>query len=211
MAGVILGNSDAFSSRCGMHLTPRFHAALLYAAELHAKQLRKASAVPYVAHLLAVAAIVLEHGADEDTAIAALLHDAIEDQGGAPTREEIRGRFGDRVVAIVDGCTDCETSPKPPWRGRKESYIAHLGGAGSEVRLVSLADKLHNARSVLKDYRTLGENLWSRFGGGREGTLWYYRAVVDALRGSQPAELVEELDRVVTEIERLAVRPHSRG
>jgi (p)ppGpp synthase/HD superfamily hydrolase len=187
-----------------MLLTKRFNQALLFAAELHATQVRKASAVPYVAHLLAVTSIVLDYGADEDTAIAALLHDAIEDQGGAPTRKEIRRRFGDRVVAIVDGCTDCDTVPKPPWRGRKEAHIAHLACASPEVRLVALADKLHNARSVLKDDRALGEELWSRFTGGREGTLWYYRAVVEAVRGQEPAELVEELDRVVSEIERLA-------
>jgi (p)ppGpp synthase/HD superfamily hydrolase len=187
-----------------MFLTERFNQALQFAAELHATQVRKASAVPYVAHLLAVTSIVLEFGADEETAIAALLHDAIEDQGGAPTREEIRRRFGDRVVLIVDGCTDCEVVPKPPWRPRKEAYIEHLACAAPEVRLVSMADKLHNARSVLHDYRTLGEDLWKRFGGGREGTLWYYRAVVEAVRGQEPAELVEELDRVVSEIERLA-------
>jgi (p)ppGpp synthase/HD superfamily hydrolase len=189
-----------------MLLTERFSQALQFAAELHATQVRKASAVPYIAHLLAVASIVLEYRADEDTAIAALLHDAIEDQGGAATRDEIRRRFGDRVVAIVDGCTDCETVPKPPWRPRKETYIAHLACTSPEVRLVALADKLHNARSVLKDYRALGEELWKRFSGGREGTLWYYRAVVEAVRGQEPAQLVEELDRVVTEIERLAAK-----
>ena len=187
-----------------MLLSPRFNQALLFASELHSTQLRKASEVPYVAHLLAVASIVLDYGADEDTAIAALLHDAIEDQGGPTAREEIRRRFGDRVVSIVDGCTDCETSPKPPWRGRKEAYINHLATAGPEVRLVSLADKLHNARSVLKDFRALGEELWRRFGGGREGTLWYYRAIVETLRGREPADLIEELDRVVSQIEELA-------
>ena len=187
-------------------LTTRFNDALVFAAELHAAQVRKSTAVPYVTHLLAVTSIALDYGADEDTAIAALLHDAIEDQGGAATREEIRRRFGDRVTAIVDACTDCDTVPKPPWRARKEAYIAHLACADPAARLVSLADKLHNGRSVLKDYRAQGENLWQRFTGGRDGTLWYYRAIVEVVRGQEPADLVDELDRVVSEIERLAAQ-----
>src|SRR5947209_2209991 len=130
-----------------MRLTLRFEDALVFATQLHAGQRRKGSATPYVAHLLAVAAIVLENEGNEDEAIAALLHDAIEDQGGAPTREMIRERFGNRVVEIVDGCTDAEVIPKPPWRARKEAYIAHLRGATPSVRLVSAADKLHNARA----------------------------------------------------------------
>src|ERR1051325_12202408 len=131
-----------------MALTSRFEDALSFAARLHSGQLRKGTAIPYVSHLLAVASVALEHGADEDEAIAALLHDAVEDQGGAPTREEIRRRFGDRVVEIVDGCTDAETVPKPPWRERKERYIAHVAEASPSVRLVSASDKLHNARSI---------------------------------------------------------------
>src|SRR5205085_11747027 len=124
-----------------MSLTQRFEEALAFAARLHKSQLRKGTGVPYVSHLLAVAGIALEHGADEDEAIAALLHDAIEDQGGAATREEIRRRFGDRVVGIVDGCSDTDVSPKPPWRERKEAYIAHVRDASPSVRLVSAADK----------------------------------------------------------------------
>lgn len=184
-------------------LTERFQAALVYATQLHANQRRKGSDTPYIAHLLSVAALVLEDGGDEDQAIAALLHDAIEDQGGAPTREEIRRRFGDRVTAIVDGCTDADTVPKPPWRERKERYIAHLASAPPEVRRVSAADKLHNARAVLADYRRLGEELWSRFRGGKEGTLWYYRAIVEAFRAVEVTPLVAELDRVVSELEEL--------
>jgi GTP pyrophosphokinase len=157
-----------------------------------------------VAHLLAVTSLALEHGATEDEAIAAVLHDAIEDQGGAPTREEIRRRFGDVVTAIVDGCTDTDVVPKPPWRQRKEAYIAHVRSASPSVRLVSSADKLHNARSILADYRLLGEALWPRFTGGKEGTLWYYRALIDAYRAAGGTPLVDELERVVGEIERLA-------
>ena len=184
-------------------LSERFTEALIYATGLHATQTRKGSGIPYIAHLLGAASIALEYGANEDEAIAALLHDAVEDQGGAATREEIRRRFGDAVTEIVDGCTDAETIPKPPWRQRKEAYIAGIGAASRSVLLVSAADKLHNARSILKDYRASGECVWERFKGGKEGSLWYYRALVEAFRsaaGSTP--LVEELDRVVSELER---------
>jgi len=187
-------------------LSARFEKALVFATQLHAKQTRKGTSIPYIAHLLAVTSIVLEHGANEDEAIAALLHDAIEDQGGAATREDIRRRFGDTVVAIVDGCTDAEVIPKPPWRARKEAYIAHVREAPASVRLVSAADKLHNARTILADYRQLGDSLWQRFNGGKEGTLWYYRSMVNAFRAAGTTPLVEELDRVVSEIERLAAR-----
>ena len=195
-----------------MILSVRFQEALTFAARLHAEQLRKGSTIPYVAHLLAVSSLALQHGADEDEAIAALLHDAIEDQGGAKTREEIRRRFGDRVVAIVDGCTDSDVIPKPPRRQRKQAYIAHVRTASPSVRLISASDKLDNARAILADYRSLGESLWTRFHGGREGTLWYYRSLVEMFRKAGSNTLVEELDRVVTEIEHLAgtEAPHSR-
>jgi GTP pyrophosphokinase len=133
-----------------------------------------------------------------------LLHDAAEDAGGRETLEQIRERFGETVAEIVAGCTDSWTIPRPPWRGRKEAYIAHLRGASASVRLVSAADKLHNARTILADYRTLDEEVWSRFNGGREGTLWYYRALVDVLRDTGLPPITEELDRVVSELERLA-------
>jgi GTP pyrophosphokinase len=188
-------------------LSARFEEALIYATRLHATQVRKGSGVPYVAHLLAVASIVLEHGGDEDDAIAALLHDAVEDQGGATTRQEILRRFGPAVVVLVDGCTDADVLPKPPWRARKETYIAHVRDAPAAVRRISAADKLHNARSILADYRALGEALWSRFTGGREGTLWYYRALVEAYAAAGSSPLVEELARVVTELERLSAVP----
>jgi GTP pyrophosphokinase len=187
-----------------MTLTARFEEALILAVRLHAGQTRKGTDTPYISHLLAVTGIVLEHGASEDEAIAALLHDAAEDAGGRETLEKIRDRFGEKVAGIVAGCTDSWTIPRPPWQDRKEAYIAHLRGASASVHLVSAADKLHNARTTLADYRALGESLWSRFNGGREGTLWYYRALVDVLRDTGPAPIVEELDRVVSELERLA-------
>ena len=166
--------------------------------------------MPYVAHLLSVAAIALEHGANEDEAIAALLHDAIEDQGGAPVRDEIRSRFGREVADIVSGCTDSETIPKPPWRARKEIYLAHLCHADRSVRLVCAADKLHNARSLVADYRVYGELLWERFTGGKAGTLWYYRAVVTILGEVQRSALVDELELAVAELERLAAAPRQK-
>jgi (p)ppGpp synthase/HD superfamily hydrolase len=182
--------------------SPRFDQALVYAHQLHARQTRKCTTIPYIGHLLAVTAIVIENGGTEDEAIAALLHDAIEDAGGDPIRQEIRERFGEAVQEIVEGCTDTDQMPKPPWRARKEDYIAHLGEASSSVLRVSLADKIHNAGSILRDLRNEGDSVWSRFTGGREGTLWYYRALVDAFRvRGQFKPLVDELDRVVSEIE----------
>jgi GTP pyrophosphokinase len=187
-----------------MPLSERFADALVYATGLHAGQVRKGSGVPYIAHLLAVTALVLEYGGDEDTAIAALLHDAVEDQGGAATRAAIAARFGEPVAVIVDGCSDTDVVPKPPWQARKEAYIAHVAGAPPAVLLVSASDKLHNARSILADYRQVGEALWDRFTGSRAGTLWYYRALVTAYRQTvAPPALVDELDRTVTELERL--------
>jgi (p)ppGpp synthase/HD superfamily hydrolase len=180
----------------------KFEDALLYASRLHRDQDRKGTSTPYITHLLSVASIVGENGGTEDEVVAALLHDAPEDQGGEARLRDIRDRFGARVAEIVDGCTDTYETPKPPWRERKERYLAHLADASGSVRLVSSADKLHNARTVLSDYRLLGEDLWTRFNGGREGTLWYYRAIVGTLQGDGP--IVEELDRVVRELEILS-------
>lgn len=186
-----------------MAFTPQFTEALALAMELHKDQPRKQTKIPYISHLLAVASIVLEHGGTEQEAIAALLHDAVEDQGGAPTREKIREKFGEGVVAIVDGCSDTDIAPKPPWRQRKETHIAHLRTASPSVRLVYAADKLHNIRCILADYRHMGETLWTRFNGGKEGTLWYYRALVDVFKSFGSSPLVEELDRTVTNLEKL--------
>lgn len=184
----------------------RFEEALVYAARAHRDQERKGTGVPYVTHLLAVAAIVGENGGSEDEVVAALLHDAPEDQGGEARLEDIRARFGDGVAEIVAGCTDTHEDPKPPWRARKEAYIEHVRYAPAPVRLVSAADKLHNARAILADLRVLGDRLWERFTGGKEGTLWYYRALVHAYRGAGADPVVEELGRVVGEIEDLAGR-----
>jgi len=190
-------------------LSRRFQDAFLLAAEKHSSQTRKQTRIPYIAHLMSVAALVLEAGGDEDLAIAALLHDVVEDCGGEPMLEEVRRRFGDRVAHIVDGCTDAYTVPKPPWRQRKEEYLQHLKDADGDVRLVSAADKLHNAREILKDVRELGEPVWDRFKGKREGTLWYYRALADELI-RENNWIVRQLQSVVSELEQLA-RSHERS
>ncbi len=188
-------------------MTERFSEALSFAARLHQGQVRKGSGVPYVSHLLAVTALVIEAGGDEDEAIGALLHDAVEDQGGAETREKIRARFGDRVTAIVDGCSDTDVTPKPPWKDRKLAYIAHIASADNSVLLVSSADKLHNARSIVAEYRYVGESIWERFHGRRAGTLWYYRAVTDAIRDAGGTPLSWVLEQTVAELERVTALP----
>lgn len=184
-----------------LKLGPRFRRAFLFAAEKHAGQARKASTIPYIAHLMGVTSLVLEAGGDEDLAIAALLHDVVEDCGGAPMLKEVRRRFGQRVAKIVDGCTDADTYPKPPWRQRKEEYIRHLKLADADTRLVAAADKLANVRSILADYHEVGESVWSRFNGGREGTLWYYRALLEEFLRGRPNRLIRELELAVRELQ----------
>jgi len=187
-------------------LTERFERALIYGTRLHSEQIRKGTNTPYISHLLAVVSIVMENGGDENEVIAAFLHDAVEDQGGQGVLDDIRAKFGEQVANIVAGCTDAWTEPKPPWCERKEEYIAHLnGGVTSSVLLVSSADKLHNARTILSDYRKLSDSLWTRFKGGKEGVLWYYRALTNTYQHlNANSSIVDELDRVVTSIETLA-------
>lgn len=182
-------------------LSSRFQTAFDFAFQLHASQNRKGSGVPYISHLMAVTALVIEDGGDEDQAIAALLHDAVEDQGGIHTLEEIQNRFGERVAFIVKGCTDTFITPKPPWRERKETYLSHLLQAPKDVRRVSLADKLHNAQSILRDLRKDGDSIWERFNGGKEGTLWYYNTLVEIFQQIDGSSMVVELTRVVGEIQ----------
>ncbi|MGO9114984.1 MAG: HD domain-containing protein [Thermoguttaceae bacterium] len=187
-----------------MLLSPRFTSALAYAAELHQEQERKVSGTPYVAHLLRVAGIVLEYGGNEDEAIGGLLHDAVEDQGGMPVLDEILRRFGETVAETVLGCSDAHARPKPPWQQRKQAHVDHVRAASPAVRIVVAADKLDNARSLLREYRIRGESLWNFFHGGRDGTLWYYDAMLAALKGAGVTPLVEELERTLAEIRRVA-------
>ena len=184
-------------------LGQRFQKALLFAAQKHAGQARKVSTIPYIAHLMAVAALVLEAGGDEDLAIAGLLHDVVEDCGGEKMLQQVRRRFGARVATIVDGCTDTYVIPKPAWRDRKQAYISRLKKEGSDTRLVSAADKLNNLRSILSDYRELGESVWSRFHGGRDGTVWYYRTLLDEFMRDKPNRITRDLDLAVHELEAL--------
>ena len=192
-------------------LGPRFLRAFEFAAEKHKKQTRKASTIPYIAHLIGVASLVLEAGGDEDLAIAALLHDVVEDCGGAPMLKEVRRRFGRRVAQVVEGCTDADVYPKPPWRERKEKYIRHLKRADADTRLVSAADKLNNVRSILSDYRVIGESVWSRFNGGREGTLWYYRTLRDVFLRHKLNRVTRDFELAVQDLESLASEPTSGG
>ncbi|HXW93052.1 MAG TPA: HD domain-containing protein [Terriglobales bacterium] len=188
-------------NRAGTKLGRRFEQALLFAHRQHAGQTRKGTPTPYISHLLGVAGLVLEAGGDEDLAIAALLHDVVEDCGGIPMLEEVRRRFGERVAHVVEGCTDTCLDPKPPWRRRKENYVRHLRRADADTHLVSAADKLHNARHTLSDYFQDGEVIWTRFHGKRQGTLWYYRALLREFRRRRPNRLVNELERVVLQLE----------
>jgi (p)ppGpp synthase/HD superfamily hydrolase len=182
-------------------LTQRYEDALCYANVAHGAQLRKGTSIPYLSHLLAVSAIVLEHGGNEDEAIAALLHDAAEDQGGEPRLNNIRARFGEDVAAIVAGCSDTFKTPKPAWRVRKEDYLSHLRDASRSVCLVSAADKLHNARATLSDYQTLKDELWSRFNSTKEDNLWYYEQLVAAFsHAGHHLNLVRDLAAVVTQL-----------
>ncbi len=177
--------------------------ATAYALTIHADQERKGSGTPYIAHLLGVASIILEHGGDEDLAIAGLLHDAIEDVG-IEQEAVIATRFGARVAGIVRACTDADTLPKPPWRARKEAYVAHLETVGRDVLLVSAADKLHNARAIVTDLRTLGPAMFARFTGGMEGSIWYYETLSATFTRLLPGALAVDLAEAVTEMRHLA-------
>jgi (p)ppGpp synthase/HD superfamily hydrolase len=189
-------------------LGPRFEQALAYAHVVHAAQRRKGSDTPYVAHLLAVAALVIEDAAvagelREDEVIAALLHDAAEDHGGEARLADIRGRFGDRVADIVAACSDTFETPKPPWRVRKQAYLDHLAATtDTGILRVSLADKVHNARAILLDYRRLGDALWTRFNRDAN-TPWYYESLVAIFSERAPGPLADELATTVAELDRL--------
>jgi (p)ppGpp synthase/HD superfamily hydrolase len=175
-------------------LTPAFVDAIQYAMEKHGRQTRKGSDIPYLGHLLSVAGLVIDADGTETQAIAALLHDAAEDQGGEATLAEIREKFGTEVAAIVDECSDTFETSKPPWRERKENYIRHLPGASDDAILVSLADKLHNARALLRDFRDVGDKLWERFNEqDPQEHLWYYRSLLKVYTGRGHDGMVAEL------------------
>jgi (p)ppGpp synthase/HD superfamily hydrolase len=190
-------------------LSNRIDFAFALAHRIHRQQARKGTEIPYLAHLLGVTAIVLEYGGDENEAIAALLHDAIEDAppeiGVQKVRDEIRQQFGDDVLEIVEHCTDTDVQPKPPWRARKAAYVAAIEHAPAMALRVSAADKLHNVQSLIRDYRSVGDELWPRFNpeAGKAGILWYYRALANVFNVRMPGALADDLDRAVRVFEEL--------
>jgi hypothetical protein len=197
--------------RQGM-LSERFDEAIGYALSAHDTQLRKGTEIPYAAHLLGVASLVLGAGGSEDDAIVALLHDVVEDQGGADREDDIRRRFGGGIAAAVRECSAEDKTDDPGWRTRKERYLDGLAACSASALLVSAADKLHNIRAIVEDYRALGPGLWDRFNADEpkdRSVLWYYRSLVDAYsaRPDAPARLVAELSRSVDQLERLMSRP----
>lgn len=179
---------------------PKFDEALQYAYELHKEQTRKGTDTPYIAHLMAVAALVLENGGTAEQAIAALLHDAIEDQGHQTSVNDICHRFGPKVAEIVSHCTDTDEDPKPDWLPRKMEYLAHLPTVPKESRLVSMADKIHNAGSVLEDLKREGLQTLRRFNGRRSGTLWYYDSLARIFCETDPGPMARRLDEIVDQM-----------
>lgn len=215
-----MAESRETDSKAPIPPSVRFDEALSFALYLHRSQFRKGTHIPYISHLLAVASLVQENGGTEDQAIAALLHDAIEDQaknwpGGAPAlRAEIGQRFGPAVLAIVEACTDAEIIPKPPWRERKEAYIRHLWESDSpSALLVSAADKLHNARCILEDFRQSGDELWQRFNKDARSAgaqLWYYESLVEVLQERGPPGISAEIGRTVATLRQLVSEAEAR-
>ncbi len=190
-------------------LSSRLYDAVELAFRLHGHSARKVGNIPYMAHLLSVCALVQGDGGSEDEAIAALLHDALEDQPEHITRLDIERRFGSQVLLIIDLSTDTPPDytggPKPPWRERKEAYLAHARSADPALLRVTIADKIDNIRSILVDYRRIGEALWARFHAGKEEQLWYYNACLDAYEtAGSKGPLMDELRSLVGELGRLS-------
>ena len=184
-------------------LSEKFIEAVSVANKSHKGHMRKGTNIPYISHLLAVASLVMESGGSEDEIIAALLHDAVEDGGGKPVLDKIKERFGQNIASIVDDCTETYEDPKPPWKGRKDAYISHIKEGNPSVQLVSCADKLHNVRCILSDYRQVGEVLWDRFSASKEETLWFYQSMADVLCTSgKDLKVYADLDNAVKELEK---------
>jgi (p)ppGpp synthase/HD superfamily hydrolase len=184
-------------------LSPKFEEALVFAVRLHSNQKRKVSNTPFVLHLLNVCAIILEDGGTEDEAIAGLLHDAVEDQGGLETLENIKSNFGEVIAQIVMECSETHLTPKPPWEERKVNSIAKMKNvSGSAIRVI-LADKIHNVQSIIREYQKYGKPIWDSFKGGREGTIWYYKEVLAVLASRTESHLITELKLTVEHLEKL--------
>lgn len=185
-------------------LGPRFEQALLFASQMHARQRRKDTGAPYIAHVMGVTALVLEDGGSEEEVIAALLHDSAEDQGGEQVLVEIRKKYGDKIAAIVYECSDTLDSPKPPWKGRKQGHLTRLEDASREALHIMLADKVYNSRSLLRGLQERGPEIWGKFKGGKEGTLWYFHQMLALFQKHFSGYLVNELARVVVAIEAIS-------
>ena len=199
------GDQDHARDEPAWSPTARFNEALKLAVRLHAFQSRKGSTIPYVSHLLAVAGLVIEDGGSEDEAIAALLHDAVEDQGGAPTLARIEEQFGPSVAHIVDGCSETDQTPKPPWPDRKKRYLDHLRTADTHTLRVALADKLHNARAMLRDRRGSDDSFWTRFNAPRDAQAAYFRSLITVFRGREATgefttRFLDEFEDVVVQL-----------
>ena len=185
-------------------LGPAFDSAVAYARELHSSQKRKGTQIPYLSHLLGAAALVMDQGGDEDEVVAALLHDALEDHPDKTSFAEIEQRFGQKVARIVLACSDAVAQPKPPWHARKEAYLAHLGEQPDDVLRVSLADKLHNARAIVADWRIIGDAVWDKFSVGRQDQVWYYTSLLEVFQRRRPSDLVTELEVAIGQLREAA-------
>ncbi len=195
---------DSMQKKKKKKLTGRFEEALIFALSLHSGQTRKGTDIPYAAHLLSAAALVIEDGGTEDEAISALLHDAVEDRGGEKILEQIKEKFGNNAARMVEACSDTKVFPKPPWRERKERFLEKLKEAPQDVLRIVAADKLHNVRSIIMDFRAMGDELWGRFSGKKEGTLWYYRTCAEIVKSRMTnSQLAEELYQSVKHLERM--------
>jgi GTP pyrophosphokinase len=197
-----------------LHFTARLAGAVEYARHLHIER-RKGTGIPYMAHLFGVASLVMGEAGltgfpvTEDMVIAALLHDAVEDHGGAARLEDIRQNFGEDVARMVDGLSDSlaeDPAGKEPWEQRKQRYIARVRQEADDVRLISAADKLYNARTMLEDYRLIGAEVWRRFRRGRDLQMWYFENILDAFKSAGKTRIVDELERVVAELKQISAR-----
>ena len=186
-------------------LGTRFDSAVAYARELHSSQKRKGTQIPYLSHLVGAAALVMDQGGDEDEVVAALLHDALEDHPDKTSFAEIEQRFGEKVARIVLACSDAVEHPKPPWHARKEAYLHHLADQPDDVLRVSLADKLHNARSIVADWRIIGDEVWDKFSVGRDDQVWYYTSLLEVFQRRRPSDLVIELEVAVGQLREAAL------
>jgi (p)ppGpp synthase/HD superfamily hydrolase len=182
-------------------LTDQMDKAFTFARKAHQKQLRNRTTIPYLSHLMSVSALTMEHGGDEDIAIAALLHDTLEDCGDADAlSKSIQHAFGDRVLRIVRECSDTEITPKPPWKERKETYINHIEQISDDALIVSMCDKLHNLRTIVWDYKVIGDEIFERFKGKREGTIWYYTSLTEKYKLILQSRPNAQLDRIIDEL-----------